>query len=172
MHIGMGTRQFVFCQKQQNMNDKMQAAIRSGDTAALTEILEEHPEWVDQPDERGFRPLVLATYLQQPEIATLLLEKGANINARDGAGNTALMGVVFKGDKGLTALLIDKGASINLQNYSGATALIYAVSYGHHDIVRLLIEKGADQNAIDREGKTARDHAKDKQDTAMMELLG
>lgn len=150
----------------------MQAAIRSGDKAALTAILEKHPDWIDQPDERGFRPLVLATYLQQPEIAELLLEKGANINARDGAGNTALMGVVFKGDKGLTALLIDKGADINLQNYSGATALIYAVSYGHHDIARLLLEKGADQNAIDREGKTAKDHARANEDAPMLELLG
>ena len=56
-----------------------------------------------------------------------LLENGADINAQDASGNTALMGVCFKGGLAMADMLIDKGANLNTQNGTGATAVFFEV---------------------------------------------
>jgi len=48
-------------------------------------------------DEKAYTPLIIACYNNQYEAAKLLLNAGANINAADYGGNTALMGASFKG---------------------------------------------------------------------------
>lgn len=113
--------------------------IRNGDVKALTGELEANPAAVNTPDERGFTPLVLATYLNQKEIANTLLDMGADIDVQDAImGNTALMGVCFKGSFELAKLLIDKGADKNLKNANGQTALDFAKEGGYSDIQELL----------------------------------
>jgi len=57
--------------------------IRTANLSALKEVLEATPSLVNTPDERGFTPLVLATYLNQASVAELLLDHGAEINAQD-----------------------------------------------------------------------------------------
>ena len=42
-------------------------------------------------------PLIIAAYNNQPEVVALLLKLGADIDAADSAGNTALMGASFRG---------------------------------------------------------------------------
>ena len=56
-------------------------AARTGDTGLLNELLAGGAE-VNCADGRGFTPLILATYNNQPEAARILLESGADINAR------------------------------------------------------------------------------------------
>ena len=113
--------------------------IRSGQVEALAEVLQSNPGAVNNPDERGFTPLVLATYLNQKEIANTLLDMGADIDVQDAImGNTALMGVCFKGSFELAKLLIDKGADKNLKNANGQTALDFAKEGGYQDIQKLL----------------------------------
>jgi ankyrin repeat protein len=81
-----------------------------------------------------------------------LLDKGANINARDAKGQTALIWGIQNID--IVRLLIEKGANVNAYDKDGRTALMQAVfSYsGSLNIVRLLIEKGADMNVRDEYG--------------------
>jgi len=88
------------------------------------------------------------------EVKTLL-DKGANINARDAKGQTALMWGINNID--ILRLLIEKGVDINAYDKDGRTALTQAVfSYsGSLNIIRLLIEKGADMNVRDENGNAA-----------------
>lgn len=80
-----------------------------------------------------------------------LLDKGANINARDAKGQTALIWGIQNID--IVRLLIEKGADMNVRDeYGGNTALMYAVSSPKADVVRLLIEKGANLNVTDKLG--------------------
>jgi len=90
-----------------------------------------------------------------------LVEKGANINARDTLGITALISTVRMGDrnKEVALFLIDKGADISVYDKYGLTPLMHAAEAGSVDIVRALIEKGADLNAQDENGSTALMHA-------------
>jgi len=72
-----------------------------------------------------------------------LIAQGANVNAHDEHGRTALMSAVRKGQREIVRMLLDAGADPNLQTSYGATAL--SMASGHHpDIVRMLLDAGAD----------------------------
>ena len=79
------------------MNEFFFKAIREGNLNEVKPMLEKNPVLINSKDVRGSTPLILATYYDEMEIATLLLDKGAKIDAVDASGNTALMGVCFKG---------------------------------------------------------------------------
>jgi len=99
----------------------------------------------------------------------LLTEKGANVNAVDLEGSTALdieggtalMTASGMGHLDIVKFLVEKGAAVNARttgDVDGGAALMMASGMGHLDIVRFLVEKGADINARttgDVEGDTA-----------------
>ena len=69
-----------------------------------------------------------------------LIEEGADVNAKDNYGNTALMWASQHGYIEVAKLLIEAGADVNLR---GTTALMIALEEGHTEIVELLKEAGA-----------------------------
>jgi uncharacterized protein len=82
----------------------------------------------------------------------VLLAKGADANAMNDNGVTALMAASFRGDREVVLALLNKGAEIDAKLVDGTTALFQAL--GHGDVVRLLLLKGADVNAKLRDGDT------------------
>lgn len=84
-----------------------------------------------------------------------LLEKGADVNAKNRYGETALTGAAAHGKYDTCQLLITHGASVNEKSRDGRTALINAATGGFKEICALLIKSGADVNAQDRRQKTA-----------------
>ena len=84
-----------------------------------------------------------------------LIEKGADVNAADKYGNTALMKACVKGRTDIAEFLIEKGADIDTKGEFGYTALMKACVKGHTDVTRFLIERDADINAKDDNGWTA-----------------
>lgn len=147
-------------------------ACRSGDKALVEKIYAERPDIIHAEDARGFTPLIIAVYNNQPEVVDFLLEKGAKPETHDqNAGNTALMGVCFKGYKELAEKLINAGADINQRNNQGATALTFAATFGHIEIARLLLDKGADVRARDVRGKSPLEHAVIQENEEMVTLL-
>ena len=83
------------------------------------------------------------------EIVRALLKAGANINAREADGSTALMNAARYGCVDIVRLLLDWEADISLKTGQGYTALMYAAWQGHTEIVNMLIERGADVNSAD-----------------------
>ena len=55
--------------------------------------------------------------------AQLLLEWGADVNVRDGDGNTALMFAAYNSHREMVALLLRAGADVHAVNRDGLTAL-------------------------------------------------
>jgi ankyrin repeat protein len=103
--------------------------------------------------------------LRLRNVVELLLEKGADVNAKTArgeaylsyphdAGVTPLHEAVACGEPNLVQVLIAHGAEINAADESGRTPLHYAVSEGDDTIVRLLITKGANIDVRDKEGMT------------------
>src|SRR6266513_2230857 len=84
-----------------------------------------------------------------------LLGEGADANAKDNAGWTALIWAAYFGRTDTVRALLVKGADVNAKGDSGKTALMSAAVRGHTDTVRTLLEKGADVNAKSKAGRTA-----------------
>ena len=72
-----------------------------------------------------------------------LIDAGADINAKDEAGSTALMVASEYGRTEIVKLLIAAGADVNAKNELGWTALMWASRHGHTETVKLLIDAGA-----------------------------
>jgi len=100
-----------------------------------------------------------------PMLMAAFLRKGADVNAKDKSGFTALMGAVFPEVERalfsevqieLVRLLLENGADVNAKTKDGRTALMRACTYNNEvEVTKVLLENGADINEKDERGKTA-----------------
>lgn len=82
----------------------------------------------------------------------MLLGQGADINAQDEDGCTALHAAVSVGTTRIVKLLLAKKANPNIASNSGWTVLHTALYYrGEKEIVKLLLAYGAEVNLKDRD---------------------
>src|SRR5690349_5690422 len=89
-------------------------ACRRGDAADVTKVCELMPELINAADAKGFTPLIIAAYNRHPVVVDILLRNGAEPDAGDISGNTALMGASFRGYKEIVQQLLDGGADVNV----------------------------------------------------------
>lgn len=87
------------------------------------------------------------------------LDKGADINIKDGNGYTPLIYSAYLGNENIVELLVENGAMINERDALDKTALTHAAYRGHLRTVSHLLEKGAKANVHDYFGKTPLDYA-------------
>ena len=83
-----------------------------------------------------------------------LLDAGANVNAPQVDGMTALHWAVYHDDAETAGLLIRSGANVNAENRYGVPPLSVAATNGSADIVALLLDAGGNANAALRGGET------------------
>src|SRR5688572_7116298 len=131
-----------------SQGDAFYAAIRANDLAGLTAMLKAGADLNAAEPRGGMTPLMHAAVSGSLEAMTLLVDRGASVNAANSAGVTALMMSVTDIDK--VSLLLAKGADVNAASKRGRTALLLAaMSDRSAGIVRLLMAKGADPKAVD-----------------------
>jgi lysophospholipase L1-like esterase len=82
------------------------------------------------------------------------MAKGADVNCKDGNGNTPLNMVAKLSYYNIVKYFIEKGAEVNTRNNDHITPLHYGVEYNNIKIVQLLLEKGANINARDSFNET------------------
>src|SRR5262249_50608373 len=76
-----------------------------------------------------------------------LLDKGADVNAAQIDGTTALHWAVYNDDGETAGLLVKRGANVNAVNRYGVPPLSLACTNGDANLVKLLLDAGADANA-------------------------
>ena len=124
-------------------------AARSGDIESLQLHLKQgaDPNRKDKGSNK-FTALHVAVEHGQVEIARLLLDNGAKVNAQGENDWTALHVAAQHGQVEIAGLLLDNGAKINAwSTWNGLRApLFVAVEQNQVDVVRLLLERGAKPN--------------------------
>eukprot|EP01087_Luapelamoeba_hula_P009632 TRINITY_DN2508_c0_g1_i1.p1 TRINITY_DN2508_c0_g1~~TRINITY_DN2508_c0_g1_i1.p1 ORF type:complete len:918 (-),score=147.73 TRINITY_DN2508_c0_g1_i1:27-2780(-) len=80
------------------------------------------------------------------QVLTLMVEKGANVDAQTNYGETPLFQACMRGRVDNVAFLITQGADVNKQARSGETCLHFAARIGHVDVIEHLLKAGADPN--------------------------
>jgi ankyrin repeat protein len=97
---------------------------------------------------------VLRYYIQrpregQPHIAGVLLEHGADTDARDDGNCTPLHRASQLGHLQVIHVLIEHGTDANARDHSNWTPLHGASQEGHLNVVHFLLSHGADMHASD-----------------------
>lgn len=92
---------------------------------------------------------------------SFLIGKGADVNIRDGKGNTPLEDASSLGFTEGVQLLVDTGAKVDEPDATGETPLITAVHRRDLPMIRVLLKAGANPDRSDNTGRTARDYARE-----------
>ena len=104
----------------------------------------------------GSTPAHEAARDQNRDVLRILIEAGADTEARDSYSMTPLHYAAWHGENSTVQLLIKAGANINVQdNPFHRSPMSGAAHNGHTDIVRILLEAGAEIEPIDAKGETA-----------------
>jgi len=136
--------------------------IRNGDILRLKELIRANKQIVNEKFKGNQTPLMEAIIFRQEEIAELLIENGADIDAQDDKGWSALHFAAQSYLPKTMKLLIAKKANIDPIDFYGNTPLSRALSNtkGRGEIIRLLLEAGADQNKKNNSGISPLEFAK------------
>jgi ankyrin repeat protein len=126
-------------------------AIKTGDTATLSRLLQEHPGLASEQVHGTRTPLHVATdwpgyFPNGPAVVRMLLEAGAEPNAvvtGKSQTETPLHWAASTDDADVAETLIAGGADIEAAGGSIGTPLHNAVGYGCWHVARLLVQRGA-----------------------------
>ena len=118
------------------------AAIKAGDQAEVKRLLDAEPSLMNAKDEHGLSAVLIAAYYQKPDLARLLVQRGAKLN---------LFEACAVGDLARVKTLIEQRPDlINAYAPDGFQPLGLATFFGHTDIVELLLQHGAKVNSASR----------------------
>ena len=131
---------------------------RTGTVAEVTELMKQNPDIINQVNENGFSPLILACYRGNTEVARYLIDHVKDLNYKSREG-TALAGLAVKYNKDLVERLLKRKADPNIADATGYTPLFWAVKFGNKELVELLLQYKADKTKKDSMGMTPFEYA-------------
>ena len=135
-----------------SLQDQLLHAVYGGDIAEVQRVLSKGADVNKTVEIPGNPPttgplLAVAIQYGRPAIAELLLQHGADVDARREDGHTPLQIAAGSGSITAVELLLQHGADVNARTESGRTPLYIALRYGRPAIVELLLQYGADVHA-------------------------
>ena len=145
-------------------------AVRSRDHAMLETLIARDYALINATDFGGSTPLHHAAGFGTLESLTLLIDKGADVNAKNRRGSTPLFWAIH--DEAKVRLLVSRGATINIKQVEGRTPVYQASSLGSGNaVLRLLLDNGGDPNVATLTGLTPLNAAALRGDIAAMRML-
>lgn len=97
------------------------------------------------------------------ETVKILLDQGANINAKTREGETAIiLAGWLRDDLKLVTYLVERGADVNIANNNGDTPLIDAAYKGNIEIIKYLLDNGAHIETKNNKGHSALDVSRNR----------
>lgn len=128
---------------------------RTGSEMEMRNLLDKHPEQVNQLSEQGLSPFLLAAYRGNNSVAKLLVERGADIQTCFPEGS-AIYGVIYKNNIEVLDLLIKHGVSVNdtCQFNQFGTPLQFAMSLKRYEIIERIMKEKPNMLILDQHGNS------------------
>ncbi len=144
---------------------------RTGTVEQLTALEKKDTDVLNDKNDMGHTPLILACYYNNTEIVKYLVsKKEVDVNGSAAMG-TPLMAAAVKGNTLLVKILLDHGADPNLSDGKGTTALHYATMFQNTEMVEILVKAKADFSLKDESGKSPLDYATVLQNEKLLTLF-
>ena len=158
------------CRVFSGLDRELCVAVSDGEVAEMKRLIEAGANIEAKSVGRttqGMTPLIVAVRFGWGlEAVELLLEVGADVNAKDARGSSVLIRALENRplvDYGLLRSLIDHGADVRAKGAKEMTALMHAAMIDDPACASLLISAGGKVNARDAAGWTALMHANRRQ---------
>jgi len=103
----------------------------------------------------GNTALIEASKYGFVKIVKLLIEYGADLDARNYMGNSALMVATLNRNIEVVRILIENGATVDLVDKNNDTPLLIASAKGYFEIVELLLKAQANIHHVDFDNENA-----------------
>jgi ankyrin repeat protein len=148
-------------------------AATLGEVERIDELLTDVHVFVDERSPDDATALHFAAFFAQPEAATVLLQRGANVRAVSPTfGNvTPLHSAAAGGSAEIVGKLLVAGADPNARQNGGFVALHSAAQLGDAQMVRDLLDHGADPQLATDDGRTALSIAEEQGHEEVVALL-
>jgi len=153
-----------------DLDEKLFEAVMLEDVALAKEVLKKGAN----PNYRERNRHLLASAAQNPQstVLAVLIEGGADVNAIDGIGHTALMRAVAVNSLPNVQTLLQAKADPNIKDNEGNTPLLSTIRDSYVDLARALLDAGADPSAADKDGNSAALLAAESGNLELIKLLG
>lgn len=130
-------------------------AAESGKLDLITALVQGGDVNVNSEDEDGYTGLLFASENGQDDAVELLIRLGAEVDAKNVAGESSIWLASRYGHEAIVRTLIENGADLDSSDELDQTAISAAAEGGHLRVVEILLEKGADIRTRTCYGKTA-----------------
>ena len=129
-------------------------ASREGNLSIIKAMLQKGFD-IETKTDSGNSALKIASKKNHIELATFLIDKGAEINSRSHKkDSTPLQAAAKRGNLEIVNLLLRHKADYNIRTHKGNTPLNLAATKNHYKVIKVLLDAGANLESQNDKGQT------------------
>lgn len=137
-------------------------AVEQNDLTLVKDIVSSKSYNINEQNEKGETPLLIATHNNQVDIAKVLIDAGADVNKQDSIEDSAYLYAAAQGKTEILSYILQHATpNQTVYNRFGGNAIIPAAEKGHLENVKLLL----------KDGKVDINHQNDYGYTALIEAV-